>query len=109
MRQGDNGVGSEEAGALCVPPVAVLFSVRGFTADPGLVGSVLIHGWQGGLDCTVLAVLLHRALPADMPIELLNVAFENGARQRQKQQDLYRCEAGRWCWPRIKRLVPTAT
>ena len=33
--------------------------------------------FSGGLDCTVLARLAHELLPADEPIDLLNVAFEN--------------------------------
>lgn len=33
--------------------------------------------FSGGLDCTVLARLTHDFLPADEPIDLLNVAFEN--------------------------------
>jgi asparagine synthetase B (glutamine-hydrolysing) len=33
--------------------------------------------FSGGLDCTVLARLAHDLLPADEPIDLLNVAFEN--------------------------------
>jgi len=39
------------------PPVAILFS--------------------GGIDSMVLAALVHRALPSDTPVALLNVAFEN--------------------------------
>ncbi len=33
--------------------------------------------FSGGLDCTMLARLAHDLLPADEPIDLLNVAFEN--------------------------------
>ncbi|MCJ1406954.1 hypothetical protein MMC19_001024 [Ptychographa xylographoides] len=33
--------------------------------------------FSGGLDCTVLARLIHEILPLDRPIDLLNVAFEN--------------------------------
>jgi asparagine synthetase B (glutamine-hydrolysing) len=33
--------------------------------------------FSGGLDCTVLARILHELLPKDEPIDLLNVAFEN--------------------------------
>ncbi|QSZ28675.1 hypothetical protein DSL72_003175 [Monilinia vaccinii-corymbosi] len=33
--------------------------------------------FSGGLDCTVLARLVHDFLPADQEIDLLNVAFEN--------------------------------
>lgn len=43
--------------ATCIPRVAVLFS--------------------GGLDCTVVSALVHRNLPHDEPVDLINVAFEN--------------------------------
>lgn len=33
--------------------------------------------FSGGLDCTILARLVHDLLPVDEPIDLLNVAFEN--------------------------------
>lgn len=33
--------------------------------------------FSGGLDCTVLARLVHDILPADQHIDLINVAFEN--------------------------------
>lgn len=33
--------------------------------------------FSGGLDCTLLARLVHDVLPHDQPIDLLNVAFEN--------------------------------
>ncbi|KAK6514373.1 hypothetical protein TWF506_008769 [Arthrobotrys conoides] len=33
--------------------------------------------FSGGLDCTMLARIAHDILPAEEPIELLNVAFEN--------------------------------
>ena len=33
--------------------------------------------FSGGLDCTVLARMVHDILPLDQPIDLLNVAFEN--------------------------------
>lgn len=33
--------------------------------------------FSGGLDCTLLARLIHDILPHDQPIDLLNVAFEN--------------------------------
>lgn len=32
--------------------------------------------FSGGVDCSLLAALVHRALPAGEPIELVNVAFE---------------------------------
>lgn len=33
--------------------------------------------FSGGLDCTTLALLAHRYVPAHQPIDLLNVGFEN--------------------------------
>src|SRR5277367_7045425 len=33
--------------------------------------------FSGGLDCSVLAYLIHTLLPATEPIDLINVAFEN--------------------------------
>ncbi|OLL24669.1 Asparagine synthetase domain-containing protein [Neolecta irregularis DAH-3] len=36
--------------------------------------------YSGGLDCGVIARLLHDVLPVDEPIDLLNVAFENPRR-----------------------------
>ena len=33
--------------------------------------------FSGGLDCTVLACIMHTILPLSQPIDLLNVAFEN--------------------------------
>ncbi|KAH8154286.1 uncharacterized protein LAJ45_02054 [Morchella importuna] len=33
--------------------------------------------FSGGLDCTVLARIVHECLPAGEPVDLLNVAFEN--------------------------------
>jgi asparagine synthetase B (glutamine-hydrolysing) len=33
--------------------------------------------FSGGLDCTILARLVHDILPSDQPIDLLNIAFEN--------------------------------
>ncbi|KAL5255554.1 hypothetical protein ACHWQZ_G010954 [Mnemiopsis leidyi] len=33
--------------------------------------------FSGGIDCTVLALLLHRSAPAEEPIDLLNVSFGN--------------------------------
>ncbi|KAI1906178.1 hypothetical protein LOZ12_003833 [Ophidiomyces ophidiicola] len=33
--------------------------------------------FSGGLDCTVLARLVHDLLPVDEPVDLLNIAFEN--------------------------------
>ena len=56
----DNGA-SQGSGCSALPHVAVLFS--------------------GGVDCVVLAALAARVLPKDMPIDLINVAFENRRRQ----------------------------
>ena len=38
--------------------------------------------FSGGLDSAVLAALVHRVLPPDEPVVLLNVAFENTRQQR---------------------------
>ena len=40
--------------------------------------------FSGGLDCTLLARLAHEVLPHAMPIDLLNVAFENPRIHSQK-------------------------
>ncbi|KAI3647530.1 hypothetical protein MP228_007751 [Amoeboaphelidium protococcarum] len=39
-------------------------------------GNVAIM-FSGGIDCSVLAAVLHRTLPSNQSIDLLNVAFEN--------------------------------
>ncbi|KAI9698932.1 MAG: hypothetical protein M1836_003121 [Candelina mexicana] len=51
---------------------------------PGQISSATIHQqtrlailFSGGLDCTVLARLVHDLLPSSEDIDLLNVAFEN--------------------------------
>ncbi|XP_052873050.1 asparagine synthetase domain-containing protein CG17486 [Anopheles cruzii] len=41
--------------------------------------------FSGGIDCTVLALLADEYVPADCPIDLLNVAFEKVTRDRNKQ------------------------
>ncbi|TFL06116.1 asparagine synthase-domain-containing protein [Pterulicium gracile] len=41
--------------------------------------------FSGGIDCTVLAVLAHRFIPIDEPIDLLNVAFENPRKLRSPE------------------------
>lgn len=43
--------------------------------EPAVVKLAVL--FSGGLDCTVLARMAHDILPADKPIDLLNVAFEN--------------------------------
>jgi asparagine synthetase B (glutamine-hydrolysing) len=34
--------------------------------------------FSGGVDSTVLAALAHRSVPADEPIDLVNVCFDSG-------------------------------
>ena len=49
--------------------------------------------FSGGLDCSVIAWLIHTLLPPDEPIDLINVAFENPrtvATQKTKAEDVYR-------------------
>jgi asparagine synthetase B (glutamine-hydrolysing) len=49
--------------------------------------------FSGGLDCSVLAWLIHTLLPPNEPIDLINVAFENPrtiAAQKTKIEDIYR-------------------
>jgi asparagine synthetase B (glutamine-hydrolysing) len=49
--------------------------------------------FSGGLDCSVLAWLIHTLLPPNEPIDLINVAFENPrtiAAQKTKSEDVYR-------------------
>ncbi|XP_058066383.1 asparagine synthetase domain-containing protein CG17486 [Anopheles bellator] len=41
--------------------------------------------FSGGIDCTLLALLADAYVPADCPIDLLNVAFEKVTRERKKQ------------------------
>lgn len=43
--------------------------------------------FSGGLDCTLLARIAHDVLPQDMPIDLLNVAFENPRIHKNLAQD----------------------
>ena len=48
--------------------------------------------FSGGLDCSVLAWLIHTLLPPNEPIDLINVAFENPrtiATQKIKRADIY--------------------
>ena len=41
--------------------------------------------FSGGLDCTLLAGIIHDLLPAQEPVDLLNVAFENPRTLQQAQ------------------------
>ena len=48
--------------------------------------------FSGGLDCSVIAWLIHTLLPINEPIDLINVAFENPrtvAAQKTKLEDVY--------------------
>jgi asparagine synthetase B (glutamine-hydrolysing) len=48
--------------------------------------------FSGGLDCSVLAWLIHTLLPPHEPIDLINVAFENPrtvAAQKTRSEDVY--------------------
>ena len=43
--------------------------------------------FSGGLDCTLLASLVHQVLPIDQPVDLLNVAFENSHNTKLDQYE----------------------
>jgi len=67
--------------------------------------------FSGGLDCSVLALLIHTLLPPTEPIDLINVAFENPrtvAAQKTVSDDVYNvCPdriTGRAGWEELKRL-----
>jgi asparagine synthetase B (glutamine-hydrolysing) len=67
--------------------------------------------FSGGLDCSVLAWLVHTLLPPDEPIDLINVAFENPrtvAAQKTRDEDVYSvCPdriTGRAGWEELRRL-----
>jgi len=67
--------------------------------------------FSGGLDCSVLAFLIHNLLPPTEPIDLINVAFENPrtvAAQNTKLEDVYNvCPdriTGRAGWEELKSL-----
>ena len=67
--------------------------------------------FSGGLDCSVLAWLIHTLLPAEEPIDLINVAFENPRTviaQRVKPEDVFSvCPdriTGRAGWEELRRL-----
>lgn len=67
--------------------------------------------FSGGLDCSVLAWLIHTLLPPNESIDLINVAFENPrtvAAQGTKPADVYNvCPdriTGRAGWEELRRL-----
>ena len=67
--------------------------------------------FSGGLDCSVLAWLIHTLLSQEESIDLINVAFENPrtvAAQRVKPEDIYNvCPdriTGRAGWEELQRL-----
>lgn len=49
------------------------YTAQGHCRNPSKVAVL----FSGGIDCTLLARTLHRILPNDEPVDLLNVAFEN--------------------------------
>ncbi|CAG9971595.1 unnamed protein product [Clonostachys byssicola] len=73
--------------------------------------------FSGGLDCTVLARLASDAVPAEQPIDLLNVAFENprvaSNLKLQSVEDLYElCPdriTGRKAFSELVECCPTRT
>ncbi|VUC27113.1 unnamed protein product [Clonostachys rosea] len=73
--------------------------------------------FSGGLDCTVLARLASDAIPAEQPIDLLNVAFENprvaSNLKLQSVEDLYElCPdriTGRKAFSELAECCPTRT
>jgi len=67
--------------------------------------------FSGGLDCSVIAWLIHALLPRNEVIDLINVAFENPrtvAAQKTKPGDVYNvCPdrvTGRAGWEELRRL-----
>jgi asparagine synthetase B (glutamine-hydrolysing) len=67
--------------------------------------------FSGGLDCSVLAWLIHKLLPPNESIDLINVAFENPrtvAAQKTKSNQIYSvCPdriTGRAGWEELRRL-----
>lgn len=49
------------------------YDIHGSGQNPSKVAVL----FSGGLDCTLIARLVHDILPDDQPVDLLNVAFEN--------------------------------
>lgn len=71
--------------------------------------------FSGGLDCSVLAWLIHTLLPQDESIDLINVAFENPrtiAANGTKAEDMYNvCPdriTGRAGWEELRFLSKSA-
>ncbi|EMD00977.1 hypothetical protein BAUCODRAFT_118694 [Baudoinia panamericana UAMH 10762] len=72
--------------------------------------------FSGGLDCTVLARLVHDILPLHEPVDLLNVAFENPRIHKanrgtgEQDHDLYgECPdrvTGRASWAELRTVCP---
>lgn len=67
--------------------------------------------FSGGLDCSVLAWLIHTLLPPNEPIDLINVAFENPrtiSAQKTQPEDIYNvCPdriTGRAGWEELRQL-----
>lgn len=69
------------------------FTTYGEAQNPSRVAVL----FSGGLDCTLLARLVHDILPYDQPVDLLNVAFENPrvnaakTKQAPKEYDYLSC------------------
>jgi asparagine synthetase B (glutamine-hydrolysing) len=67
--------------------------------------------FSGGLDCSVLAWLIHTLLPPNEPIDLINVVFENPrtiSAQKTQPEDIYNvCPdriTGRAGWEELRQL-----
>lgn len=58
---------------------SLVLRVRDIPTPPGLLGTTtrLAILFSGGLDCSILAGMIHDILPQDQAVDLLNVAFEN--------------------------------
>lgn len=72
-----------EAIELRVLNVPVPPAIAGVDSDIDIRVAVL---FSGGLDCTLMARIVHDVLPASQGIDLINVAFQN-ARNAASQQD----------------------
>lgn len=89
------------------------YTSQASTSSPSKV-SVL---FSGGLDCTLLARLVHDILPENEPIDLLNVAFENPRVAKSSMASVYEscpdritgrssfCELRRVCASREWRFI----